>query len=81
MNDAGCFSPSATSWVDLPASFHNGACGVAFADAHSEIKRWVDPSTKAGVKYAGIPPNNTRDVRDKRWLREKTPRTVDVLPN
>jgi prepilin-type processing-associated H-X9-DG protein len=66
--------------VDLPGSFHNGACGVAFADAHSEIKKWADPSTKAGVKYGGLPANNAKDVRDKRWLRERTPRTVDVLP-
>ena len=80
MNDAGCFSPSVNSWVDLPGSFHNGACGVAFADAHSEIKKWADPSTKGGVKYGGLPANNPKDVRDKRWLRERTPRTVDVLP-
>jgi prepilin-type N-terminal cleavage/methylation domain-containing protein/prepilin-type processing-associated H-X9-DG protein len=81
MNDAGCFSPSRDSWVDLPGSMHNGAGGLAFADGHAEIKKWVDNSTKAPVKYGGLPPNNTRDIRDKRWLRERTPRTVDVLPN
>jgi prepilin-type N-terminal cleavage/methylation domain-containing protein/prepilin-type processing-associated H-X9-DG protein len=25
---------------DLPASYHNGACGFAFADGHSEIHKW-----------------------------------------
>ncbi len=27
---------------DLPASFHNGACGFSFADGHSEIHKWQD---------------------------------------
>ena len=26
--------------IDMPASYHNGACGFSFADGHSEIKRW-----------------------------------------
>jgi prepilin-type processing-associated H-X9-DG protein len=32
--------------IDLPANYHNGACGWSFADGHSEIKRWI--STKSG---------------------------------
>jgi prepilin-type processing-associated H-X9-DG protein len=27
-------------FVDLPASYHNGACGFAFVDGHSEIHKW-----------------------------------------
>jgi prepilin-type N-terminal cleavage/methylation domain-containing protein/prepilin-type processing-associated H-X9-DG protein len=27
-------------WNDLPASYHNGACGFSFADGHSEIHKW-----------------------------------------
>jgi len=27
-------------WRDLPASYHNKACGFSFADGHSEIKKW-----------------------------------------
>ena len=34
------------SWVDLPASYHNGGCGYAFADNHAEIKNWIDPIPK-----------------------------------
>lgn len=30
----------AGTWNDLPASYHNGACGIAFADGHSEIHMW-----------------------------------------
>jgi prepilin-type processing-associated H-X9-DG protein len=28
-------------WCDLPATYHNGACGFAFLDGHSEIKHWT----------------------------------------
>ena len=35
------------SWIDLPASYHNGGSSLAFADGHSEIHRWVYAQTKA----------------------------------
>lgn len=27
-------------WCDFPSTLHNGACGFAFLDGHSEIKKW-----------------------------------------
>jgi prepilin-type N-terminal cleavage/methylation domain-containing protein len=33
-------------WIDLPASYHNGAGCFSFADGHSEMHRWLFPSTK-----------------------------------
>ena len=33
-----------TTWVDAPAVYHNNACGLAFADGHSEIHKWHDPA-------------------------------------
>jgi prepilin-type N-terminal cleavage/methylation domain-containing protein/prepilin-type processing-associated H-X9-DG protein len=33
-----------TEWSDLPASYHVGACGFAFADGHSEIHKWMNPA-------------------------------------
>src|SRR5262249_11286685 len=33
------------NWQDVPASYHNRACGFAFADAHSEIKKWKSGSS------------------------------------
>jgi prepilin-type N-terminal cleavage/methylation domain-containing protein/prepilin-type processing-associated H-X9-DG protein len=33
-------------WIDLPASYHNGAGSFSFADGHSEIHRWRYPRTK-----------------------------------
>ena len=34
-------NPSST-WVDVPASYHNGAGGISYADGHSAIKKWRD---------------------------------------
>jgi prepilin-type N-terminal cleavage/methylation domain-containing protein/prepilin-type processing-associated H-X9-DG protein len=39
-------APAAYEWnEDLPASYHGQACGISFADGHSEIHRWKDPRT------------------------------------
>jgi prepilin-type processing-associated H-X9-DG protein len=37
-------------WVDLPASYHNGAAAFSFADGHSEIQRWAYARTKQPAK-------------------------------
>ncbi len=37
------------SWVDLPASYHNGGCGYSFADNHAEIKTWKDKVPKSEI--------------------------------
>jgi len=42
----GAAVPSAFEWdEDLPASYHHNACGISFADGHSEIHRWKVAST------------------------------------
>ena len=49
INDAGAFAPDSSSNIpDAPATYHNGACGFAFADGHSEIHKWRG-STMRGV--------------------------------
>lgn len=35
--------------VDIPASSHNGAGGLSFADGHAEVHRWLDSRTKTPV--------------------------------
>jgi len=66
--------PGATSWGDVPASYHNGAGGFSFADGHSEIHPWKITSTKVPVTTTGLasssitPPNNI----DFRWASEHT---------
>ena len=32
-------------WIDLPASYHNGAAAFAFSDGHSELHRWQQGAT------------------------------------
>ncbi len=50
INDAGFFNPHQTSWVDVPAAYHNGAAGFSFADGHAEIHKWRKSLTAARVK-------------------------------
>jgi prepilin-type N-terminal cleavage/methylation domain-containing protein/prepilin-type processing-associated H-X9-DG protein len=46
-------------WVDLPASYHNGATAFSYADGHSELHRWLEPSTirPSVPNAAGLPIN------------------------
>jgi prepilin-type processing-associated H-X9-DG protein len=39
----------ANVWSDLPASYHNGACGFGFADGHAEIHKWHESKTRLPV--------------------------------
>jgi prepilin-type N-terminal cleavage/methylation domain-containing protein/prepilin-type processing-associated H-X9-DG protein len=38
-------SSSDAEWLDLPATYHNNATAFSFADGHSELHRWLVPST------------------------------------
>jgi prepilin-type N-terminal cleavage/methylation domain-containing protein/prepilin-type processing-associated H-X9-DG protein len=76
IND-GCFSTlaPANTWNDLPASYHNGACGFAFADGHDEIKKWLDANTKRPVlrqDYMGGLTANPPYNRDLQWVLQRT---------
>jgi len=31
-----------TTWVDIPSTYHNKACGMSFADGHAAIHKWRD---------------------------------------
>jgi prepilin-type N-terminal cleavage/methylation domain-containing protein len=42
-----------TAWVDIPADYHNFACGFGFADGHSEIHKWQDPRSHKAIEYNG----------------------------
>jgi len=60
--------------IDFPASYHNGAGGISFADGRAEIRKWRDPRTRPPVRYN----NNLRldvsspDNQDMIWLAERT---------
>jgi prepilin-type N-terminal cleavage/methylation domain-containing protein/prepilin-type processing-associated H-X9-DG protein len=67
-------NPANARIIDFPASYHNGAAGISFADGHAEIRKWVDSRTKPPVRYNNnltlnvVSPNN----RDMIWLAERT---------
>lgn len=37
-------------WIDLPASYHNGAASFVFADGHTESHRWLYARTKPSAR-------------------------------
>jgi prepilin-type processing-associated H-X9-DG protein len=45
-----------TSFTELPGSQHAGACGMAFADGHSEIHKWKGPIANVPVIFINGPP-------------------------
>jgi prepilin-type processing-associated H-X9-DG protein len=56
-------------WVDYPASYHNNAGGLSFADGHSEIKKWKDATVLK------VPAGNARSsssAGDLGWLSQRT---------
>ena len=73
INDAGFFNPRVSSWVDVPASYHNNAAGFSFADGHAEVKKWnrslvdIPVSFQDGVVRFRTAANATDP--DLRWLR------------
>lgn len=71
--------PTKTTIVDYPASYHNGAAGLSFADGHSEIKKWVDPRTRPQLKANGQIPLNVASPnnRDILWVQDRTTRKVN----
>ncbi len=71
--------PSLWKIVDYPASYHNGAGGLAFVDGHSEIKKWQDPRTmpllrKGQEIQLNVPSPNNPDCL---WLMERTTRKTN----
>ncbi len=65
--------PSAATWEDVPASYHNGACGFTFADGHSEIHKWLDATTKAPIlKIHPCSATGKLSPRDSAWMIERT---------
>ena len=70
--------PDSMRWIDLPASYHNGAANLAFADGHLELHQWRFASTKppsqpdAAHLPFSVPPTERADYD---WLMART--TID----
>lgn len=79
MNDGALFAPRLTAWIDLPANYHDGGAGVAFADGRSEIHRWQGSALRFGVTTVTFPNGNAApNDPDIQWLRYRTPRRPGV---
>lgn len=71
INDAGfAVGMLAPEWIDWVGTYHNNAGGLAFADGHSEIKKWIDPRTK--VRNGNVSRLSVRGSLDYQWLAERT---------
>ena len=84
INDGAFFTETAApQWVDLPASYHNRACGFAFADGNSEIRRWVVERTAVPLRYVDWTQTGfdaSADPRDILWAQERTTERPDPAP-
>ena len=59
--------------IDVPGSYHNGACGFGFADGHAEIKLWKDDRIILPVQRETISARTQApDSWDITWLQERT---------
>ena len=81
INDAGLAvqmvnGTTAGAIVDFPASYHNGGCGFAFADGHSEIHIWTGPHMKEPDIHNGndhsLQAIDAASAQDLQWLQRHT---------
>jgi prepilin-type N-terminal cleavage/methylation domain-containing protein/prepilin-type processing-associated H-X9-DG protein len=74
INDVLFFvSMSGIVWVDVPASYHNGACGFSFADGHVEIKKWRDSNSIQPVRKVNPSVGNMQIARnDVVWIQQRS---------
>jgi prepilin-type N-terminal cleavage/methylation domain-containing protein/prepilin-type processing-associated H-X9-DG protein len=70
LNDAAfAFGMETPQWFDIPGTYHNGGCGFAFADGHSETHRWLYRNKK--YRWGNVI-TDPADLQDWQWMRERT---------
>jgi prepilin-type N-terminal cleavage/methylation domain-containing protein/prepilin-type processing-associated H-X9-DG protein len=75
------YPTSAEKWRDLPASYHNGAGALSFADGHSEIHKWTNRGNPGQTAYPVMKDNitkpwttvNMRNSEDYEWMEAGMP--------
>jgi prepilin-type N-terminal cleavage/methylation domain-containing protein/prepilin-type processing-associated H-X9-DG protein len=63
------------TWQNYPAVRHNGTTGISFADGHSELHKWIEPSTAGLSVPTGFAPapraaDGSRN-RDLQWVSDR----------
>ena len=76
-------SPVTYQLQDLPAFYHNRACGLSFADGHSEIRKWKDSRTMSPplrtdgtLAYSGSGSSASPRNQDVAWMQERSTRPI-----
>lgn len=70
--------PAANTWQDIPASYHNGACGFSFSDGHAEVHKWLSFASKYPVKfsYPAVKSFDANGKKDMLWYKER----IQLIP-
>jgi prepilin-type processing-associated H-X9-DG protein len=66
--------PGASSWGDLPAAYHEGGAGIAYADGRAEIHRWRSEASRLPVRYQYVNrPFDAAGREDFAWYAARVP--------
>jgi len=77
LNDAAfAFIAQYPSWMDFPGSYHNGACGFAFADGHTEIHAWLTVPSSYG-RHSDI--TDDKGEADWQWMAQRSTAQLGVV--
>ncbi len=69
-------APNPYWWLDTPASYHNRAVVLSFADGHVERHPWLERTTLSPIGRTGFRHTAATD-RDVAWLQYHTAERVD----
>jgi len=73
--DMAGYPQQARKIVDYPASYHNGAAGLSFADGHAEIHKWLDGRTVPKLSKTDRPLDQPSvGNKDVYWMQERSTR-------
>jgi prepilin-type N-terminal cleavage/methylation domain-containing protein len=64
-----CDPNNVNLWYDIPATYHNAAGGLSFADGHCEIKKWRDANI---LSAKGVNQPKDPNASDLPWLQERS---------
>jgi len=72
--DDGFFvcDPLKPVWVNIPASYHNGAGGLSFADGHAEIKKWKDTHVLGCTATPPLGVQQDANTGNLTWLQDRS---------
>jgi len=64
-----------TKWNDLPASYHDGGCGISYADGHSEVHKWKSKKVtilpvrlQSGFQHWQFSDDSPNAFADAEWI-------------